>query len=146
MIDIKPERTGTGTAAAAGREPCKTGVCCAARNAQNKSKMAAPRLTTCQVPPCSNPSFETFVATRAATTTTQQHPDSNGKQNMSVIDILNDIKSSESMGKHCVEEKRPGCPANLSKPVVCPKETIEFYFLLLFKIFLPWCFLSRRLK
>ena len=89
---------------------CKAGPCC--KNAQNKSNMAAPRLTTCQLPPCSNPSFETFVAARASVY------EGNDKE-MSVIDILNDIKTSENKSKGYQEERR--LVNTLSKPVVCPK-------------------------
>ena len=84
--------------------------CCHRRtNPQPKSNMAAPRLTMCQVPPCSNPSFETFVATRA-----------NGHEGkaMSVVDILHDIKCSETNNKFVMEERRG---TSLPKPVVCPK-------------------------
>ena len=82
--------------------------------------MAAPRLTTCQVPPCANPSFETFVASRA------NGQEVNGKH-MSVVDILNDIKVSESniRATSAFEEKRQMATSG-SKPVVCPKEGCAF--------------------
>ena len=80
--------------------------------------MAAPRLTTCQVPPCSNPSFDTFVASRATTSDTCGAVGDN--KQMSVVDILQDIKTSESVRVHAYDERRsqgpPGC-----KPVLCPK-------------------------
>ena len=91
---------------------CKAGPCC--KNAQNKSNMAAPKLTTCQLPPCSNPSFETFVAARASVY------EGNDKE-MSVIDILNDIKTSENKSKSYQEERRNVNMNTFSKPVVCPK-------------------------
>ena len=102
--------------------------CCHRRtNVQLNSNMAAPKLTTCQVPPCANnPSFETFVASRA------NGQEMNGKH-MSVVDILNDIKVSENNNKtgcSTFEEKRQ-MVSSMSKPVVCPKggfASISYYY------------------
>ena len=109
----------------------------------NENKMAAPQLTTCQLPPCSNPSFDTFVAARATNNVgggscvTYAYPGhDNGQQpdkQMSVVDILKDIKTSSeatAAERHYYDDiptaatKRgmqhahhpPGC-----KPVLCPK-------------------------
>ena len=69
---------------------------------REKMATAGPRLTTCQLPPCcaSNPSFETFVSTRATANVTnssscQHHHHHNSKQQqMSVVDILRDLRST----------------------------------------------------
>ena len=95
------------------------------------NKMSAPQLTMCQLPPCSNPSFDTFVASRAHQAVDCPGMEGSNKQ-MSVVDILKDIKTSEastsglpvpghagSRQQQCFDDLRR--PPQGGKPVMCPK-------------------------
>ena len=106
----------------------------------NENKMAAPQLTTCQLPPCSNPAFDTFVAGRVTSNVSgggcetyaySPHDNAQPDKQMSVVDILKDIKTSEAaVERHYYDDiptaaarrgmqhahHPPGC-----KPVLCPK-------------------------
>ena len=62
------------------------------RCAIHKKNLPVSELTTCNLPPCSNQSFDTFINNRASL------PDNCGMK-MSVIDILDDIKNSETCSK-----------------------------------------------
>lgn len=61
-------------------------------NTSYKKNMPVSELTTCNLPPCSNQSFDTFINNRASIS-------DNSGMKMSVIDILDDIKNSETCSK-----------------------------------------------
>jgi hypothetical protein len=87
--------TGTTTSAPGGERSTGT---------KSATAAAGPRLTTCQLPPCcSNPSFETFVSSRAAVLGGNGPTGRCGgnscnhnskQQQMSVVDILRDLRST----------------------------------------------------
>ena len=82
----------------------------------HKKNMPVSELTTCNLPPCSNQSFDTFINNRAGLS-------DNSGMKMSVIDILDDIKNSETCSKvpsngHSVISDARQVPG---LPVPCPK-------------------------